>query len=400
MPFPDSQPGRIATLAAVRRNGVKGLLFLAFWTGIGLSFASQHYLSLSKAGRPVTWAQAVGYSLGDWYVFAALSIPIAALARRYPFERRRWGQALLVHLLSSVLFSLAWVLLRAWVGQWQNSLAGSRVPFAESFNFLLRKSFTYNLWIGWVIVVVVHAFEYHEKFHERALRASELEKSLATAKLHALQMQMNPHFLFNTLHTISALMHRDVSAADRMIARLSELLRLALDNTHSHEVPLSEEVRFLQRYLEIEQTRFGPRLAVTMNFSPESLDAHVPNLILQPLVENSIRHGIERHSRPGRIELGGERQGSRLRLFVRDNGGGLKDQMREAEGLSNTRQRLEQLYGTDQSFTIINTAEAGVLATVEIPFHSAAPAGNPLSSDGKRGDGVQTNEQRKLAAAR
>src|SRR5438309_7134833 len=169
--------------------------------------------------------------------------------------------------------------LRAWVGQLQSLTVGKPVAFAETFNPLLVKTFHFNLLIYWVIVSVSHTFDYYRQVQERELRAAELEKRLTQAKLQALQMQLNPHFLFNTLHSISSLMHKNVEAADRMIARLSDLLRLALESTDEHEVPLRQELSFLDRYLEIEQTRFGDRLQVHKEIAPDTLDAVVPNLI-------------------------------------------------------------------------------------------------------------------------
>jgi LytS/YehU family sensor histidine kinase len=182
---------------------------------------------------------------------------------------------------------------------------------------------------------------------------------------------MNPHFLFNTLHTISALMHKDVDAADRMVMKLSDLLRLALDNTDTHEVPLTQELDFLKRYLEIEQTRFRDRLKVEMEIAPETLRARVPNLVLQPLVENAIRHGIEPHARPGKIILRAQRHDGHLELQVQDNGDGLPSNgaKREGIGTSNTRTRLQQLYGARQKFELQNLPSGGLLARVVIPFH-------------------------------
>jgi two-component system LytT family sensor kinase len=355
----------------VSKHWSRWTLFFAFWTLVGLSFAIHFFLNSSKTGRTVSWGDAVTFSLADWYVFALLSIPVAKLARSFPFERRSWGRVALVHIIYSVLFSFAFMVLRAGVGEIQNWVRpGTGLPFARGFG-LLTKTFQYNIWVYWVILSVCHAFDYYQKFHERELRAAELEKRLTQAKLQALQSQMNPHFLFNTLHTISALMHKDVDAADRMVMKLSDLLRLALDNTETHEVPLSQELDFLKRYLEIEQTRFRDRLKVEMEIAPDTLRAQVPNLVLQPLVENAIRHGIEPHARPGRIVLRAQRRNGELELQVQDNGNGLPTggAKREGIGTSNTRTRLEQLYGVKQKFELQNLASGGLLARVVIPFH-------------------------------
>jgi signal transduction histidine kinase len=356
------------TIRTVMRNWWAKLLFgFAFWTLLGLSFASQFYISSAKAGLEVSWKQAISYALGDWYVFAALSIPVIQLARRFRFEPAKWPLSLAAHLFGSALFSFAYMVGRAWVGQWQ-----SAATFAEAFKPLLVKTWHFNLLIYWVIVAVSQAFDYYRKYRDRELRASELEKRLAQAKLQALQMQLNPHFLFNTLHSISSLMHKDVEAADRMIVRLSDLLRAALESSDTQEVALREELEFLKRYLEIEQTRFGERLTIKLDIAPDTLDAQVPNLILQPLVENAIRHGIEPRSKPGCIELRAHRQESELSLEVRDNGVGLPDGeiVDEGVGLSNTRARLRELYGDGHRFELRRGPTGGLSVHFTVPFRT------------------------------
>ena len=345
------------------KRWAKWLFGFVFWTLLGLLFASQFYIS--KAGLEVSWRQAVGYALGDWYVFAALSVPVIYLARRFRFEAGSWPRSLVVHLIGGVMFSFAYMVIRAWVGQWQ-----SGVTFPEVFKSLLVKSWHYNLLFYWVILAVTQAFDYYRKYRERELHASELEKRLAQAKLQTLQMQLNPHFLFNTLHSISSLMHKDVEAADRMIMRLGDMLRAALESSDTQEVTLRDELGFLQRYLEIEQIRFGDRLTVKLEIAPDTLDAQVPNLILQPLVENAIRHGIEPHARPGRIELRAHREADVLSLDVCDNGAGLRnhDPGNEGVGLSNTRARLQELYGKAHRFELGSGPGGGLLVQLTIPF--------------------------------
>jgi sensor histidine kinase YesM len=358
-------------LWARRSQWPKLTVFLAFWSLVGLSFASQSYLANSHSGFFRTWNQSLVNYLADWYLFALLSIPVLKLSRRFQFEKSRWGWITSLHLVFSFLFSCIYILLRAWVGQFQALWFGNFLEFPQALQ-LLSKTFLYNVWIYWVILAVSHAFSYYQKLHERELRASELESRLAQARLHALQCQLNPHFLFNTLHSISSLVHKDADAADRMIMKLSDLLRLALDNTAVHEVQLSEEVDFLQRYLEIEQTRFRDRLVVQMDFQSNTLQAKVPNLVLQPLVENAIRHGIEKHARPGKIILRSIRHENHLALEVQDNGDGISDKKptREGIGLANTRNRLSQLYGSSQSFILENAPEGGLLARIILPFRT------------------------------
>jgi LytS/YehU family sensor histidine kinase len=278
---------------------------------------------------------------------------------------------LALHLAASALFSLAWMTLRTAVELWLNRDSG--LTFAAAFNRALVTTFFYNLLIYWVIISVGYAFDYYRKFNERELRTAELEKRLTEARLQALQMQLNPHFLFNTLHAISSLMHRDVEAADKMLVRLSDLLRRALESTDTQEVTLREELDFLSRYAEIEQTRFGHRLRIEMNIAPDTLEALVPNLILQPLLENAIRHGVEPHAREGKIAVNVRREGDVVRLEVQDNGGGLPNgKLVEGIGLSNTRARLKQLYGAQHVFEIGNTPDGGALISATIPFRTDA----------------------------
>jgi two-component system, LytTR family, sensor kinase len=354
----------------ISRSWFRWALFAAVWTAIGLSFAAQFYISSSRLGRPVTWGFALNHALVDWYVFALLSGPVVWLSKRLPIHRGNWGKTLAVHLLASGLFSFSFVVIRAWVAQVQAWLGGQPAEFADAFQPLLLKSFHFNLLVYWVILSVGHALKYYRDAQERELRTSELEKHLAQARLQALQMQLNPHFLFNTLHAISSLMHKDVEAADCMIARLSELLRYALESTEEQEVPLRRELAFLDRYLEIEQTRFGDRLLVRKDIEPEALDLSVPNLVLQPLVENAIRHGIEPHARPGEVRLRAWRNGRALHLEVRDNGEGLvgdNESISEGVGLSNTRARLFELYGDEYQFEFRNAKEGGLVVHVAIP---------------------------------
>lgn len=381
------------SLARLRQSWVPWSLFVGFWTVLGLSFASQFYLSSRLFGYyTVTWGQALSVTLGDWYVWALLSLPIISLARRFPLHRRNWLRLVVIHVTVSLLVCLAYVFIRAGIGQLQNPALGMTTTFWGSVEQLLLKNSLINLIIYWIIVSVSHAFDYYRKFRDREVATADLERRLAEARLMALQMQLNPHFLFNTLHTISALVHKDPDEADEMIARLSELLRLALENTDAHEVSLHEELDFLQRYLEIEQTRFGERLKVIRHVEPDALDARVPNLLLQPLLENAIRHGVESLSRPGRIELRAWREGNRLCLEVSDNGEGVAagQVVRPGVGLSNTRSRLRHLYGDRQTFRLRRRPEGGLTVSITLPFVPASVTGGAASSlsslpDGRRG---------------
>ena len=341
---------------ALNNPWVRWGLWLGIWSVIAVAFAGQVYFAYARAGRPDALQQAL-FGLASWYVWALLSLPIAWLARRYPFEELGWGFSLALHLPASVLVAIVVTLLHSFISDFHEF--GTQDPVTQVFTYL-------------VISGATQAFDYYEKFVARTVRAAELEKQLAQAQLQALQMQLNPHFLFNTLHAISSLMHKDVEAADRMIAQLGDLLRYTLESTDTQEVPLKQELDFLERYLEIEQTRFGDRLCVRMEIAPDTLEASVPNLILQPLVENAIHHGVEPHARPGVIELRARRENETLRLEVTDNGTGLQDTKSSGMGigLSNTRARLQQLYGAAHQLELRNGPSGGLCVRVTIPFRT------------------------------
>jgi two-component system, LytTR family, sensor kinase len=222
-----------------------------------------------------------------------------------------------------------------------------------------------------VILFGYYAFHYYAKYRDRELSASQLEARLSQAQLQALKMQINPHFLFNTLNTISSLMYTDTAAADAMMTRLSELLRLTLDK-EGQEVTLREEIDLLQRYLDIERIRFEERLHVTMDVEPAALEGRLPNFSLQPIVENAIRHGIAARPEGGRLDISATRGERMLEIRLRDDGPGLasEDARREGIGVANTRARLAQLYGSDHRFEMVNAPGGGLLVTIAVPFHT------------------------------
>jgi two-component system, LytTR family, sensor kinase len=354
---------------------VRGLGMLALWSLVGLAFASQLYLSNSLLGRPISWGEAISAPLEDWYVYGVLSLPVIWLARRYPPERgSRWLSAG-IHLGAALVFSLLYVVLRALVGEVDSWIVGESATFAEIFSPLLVRTFPFNLLIYGVIVAASHALDYYRKYHERTVQTLELEKHLTEARLQALLHQLKPHFLFNTLNGIASLMHTDVEAADRMLVRLSELLRITMSHTGAQQTTLREEVAFLERYLEIERIRFRNRLEVVIAIDEGAIDAQVPSLILQPIVENAVRHGIEPQSRTGRIELRGTREAGNVVLTVSDNGSGIPagGPTREGIGLANTRARLAELYGAQQHFELVNRPEGGLCVRMVFPFSASAP---------------------------
>lgn len=353
---------------------LRGLGFLGFWTLVGFAFAGQFYLSSSLLGRTVTWGQAVSYSLGEWYVWALLSLFIVRFARRFPPEAGVTWRTGFIHLAAALVVSFAYVVLRTLVGQAHGWLIDEPVMFLEVFRPLLVKTFPFNLLIYGVIVAVSHAIDYYRKYHERTVQALELEKHLTEARLQSLLRQLKPHFLFNALNGIASLMYSDVAAADRLLVRLSEVLRLTMTRSGAPFTLLREELAFLDKYLEIERIRFRDRLTVRTEIDPATLDARIPSLILQPLVENALRHGIEPQPGAGVIVLRTYRDGDDLVLSVTDNGAGLPPAgpKREGIGLSNTRARLTETYGARHRFELTNQPEGGLRVTITIPFATAA----------------------------
>lgn len=356
-------------------------LAVVVWTVLAFLFAGQYYATSAMTMRSVSWSFALSHALADWYVFALLAPPVAWLGRYVRLEWPLRTRHVVIHVSACAAFMIAYLLIRATVGLWQVRASGGTAGFFGLFEILLVKTVPHSLLVYWAIVSVQHVAAYQERARERERRAVELEQRLTAARLQALQMQLNPHFLFNTLNAISSLMHQDVDAADRMLVRLSELLRRALDTRDRQEVPLREELDFLERYLEIEQARFRERLTVKRNIDEALLDAHVPNLVLQPLVENAIKHGIEKQRRPGVITLGVHREEDQVVLTVRDNGPGLAaaaarpNPQGHGIGVGNTRRRLEQLYGRNQELLMRDADGGGTEVVVRLPLRTSSVAG-------------------------
>ena len=370
------------------------------WTVLGLLSASQVYLGLLSEGRPISWERALLWQMPGWYLWGALTPLVLYLGRRFRIERQRWMSRLLIHLSASISLVLLHLAFLVWVSS-RMGLTGAR-PFSFSKVYLVFASsfFHFELLAYWAILGIGYAFEYHRKYREREMAAMQLERQLTQAQLQALKMQLHPHFLFNTLHAIAVLVRKQENqAAVRMLAGLSDLLRYALERVETQEVTLKQELEFIERYLEIEQVRFQDRLTVRWQIAPETLDAQVPSLILQPLVENAIRHGIAARAAAGVIEISARREQDKLRIQVRDDGPGLPADWAAAHrggvGIANTRARLQQLYGAEYQFELRNVERAegsGMAARLIIPFRLLSAQTNGR----KRTDGLL----RKVESAR
>jgi two-component system, LytTR family, sensor kinase len=360
-------------------------------TGIGWALVSTVQTTFlfemwREYGKPRSWIETARQPFVVYFfIWGLIATPIILFfCNRFPIERRNWPSRFPLHLSFSVLLAISIDIGRLPLHRFVYPSSEQQMGWMMFKSYFFTNGFD-DITMYWAVACICFAWIYFQRFKDREIQAAALETQLARAHLEALKMQLHPHFLFNTLHSISELMHQDVNAADRVISRLSELLRLTLEKTGVQEVTLKAEIDFLEGYLEIERTRFRDRLTVTMDLSPETLDAMVPNMILQPLVENSIRHGIARRAGPGTILIRSLRNGDNLEILLRDDGPGRSSSKPAAVnfgvGLANTRSRLQQLYGATQSLQIHEPEMGGFEVQITIPFHVAqesAPESEPV----------------------
>ena len=312
-------------------------------------------------------------NLSLWYIPAALTPIIFALTRRFPVGSPL-PRLIAVHVTAALILSCVHA---AGMTAVRAALFGPpmTVGWMTAVQRLYLMNLDWTLMTYTTIIGVTYALSYYREAQVRSLKEAQLETRLAEARLKTLEAELQPHFLFNTLHAISTLVHTNPDAADRMISRLSDLLRLTFDRSGAARVPLQEELEFLQKYLEIEETRFQDRLTVRYQVDPETLDAEVPRLILQPLVENAIKHGVSPRSGEGIVEISSRREGDAVWLEVRDNGVGLsgraRTELRGGVGLANTRDRLECLYGDAQRLEF-SEEHSGLAVRIRLPFQRAA----------------------------
>lgn len=361
-----------------RRSLEIGLIF-GLWTVVGILFGSTSYIRAKLFGEGVDVLRAATVAGVDVYSWALLSLCALWATRRFPLDHGRRAHHAMLHM----VMALVLVSLRG-LGLHYIFQATGWYPPRSSLQALI--SFVPpNLVSYWMLLGAAHAVEYARRFRERELRSSQLETQLTRAQLQMLKMQLHPHFLFNTLHAISSLVHRSPDTAERMIASLSELLRTTLTHQQAQEVTVAEEMDLLEPYLEIEKMRLGDRLEIRAEIPPEVRGALLPHLILQPLVENAIRHGLAPKRAGGTITIGAAREGGWLRIRVEDDGRGFDGAPQRGGpggvGLTNTRARLEQLYGGDHRFTLTSRAGEGTEVEIEIPYHvSGAPEASPEMS--------------------
>jgi two-component system LytT family sensor kinase len=344
---------------------------LAVATPLAWSSVAFVYFGMLAMKRPLSVEHAILAGLQDWYPWALLAPLIFALGRRFRLERQRWISASLVHLSCGTLVALFDLAVVTAINQYFGPTVSYVGTFAEVYPRIVLRYFHFAFIIYWVIVAAAHAIDYYRSSRNREMEALRLQAELTQAQLDALRMQLQPHFLFNTLHTIASLV-RDGrgEAATSTIARLGELFRQALGNGQRNEVSLREELAFVDAYLQIEQTRFSDRLVVRFEVDPDTLDARIPTMALQPLVENAIRHGIAVHPSAGLVQVRAYRRNGALRVEVRNEGTALDEAAPRAGGvgLANTRARLVRLYGQAGRLELRADDERGTVAVLEVPW--------------------------------
>lgn len=343
-------------------------VYFALWSLPGLAALSFYYLNQVVTAQPLNWSFALVSTLPNWYIWAILAPFVVHLLRSWPLTADNWIRVLLtIH----VPALIAAMLLHSLVNLVLFRTAGLHDTMnTELYRVHFFSRIHGNILTWTAIVGLFSAWEYYRKYVTRETQASALQVQLAQANLRALKMQIHPHFLFNTLHSIAALVRKDENRmAVNMLGQLGDFLRLALENKGQQEIPLDQELDFLRRYLDIERVRFGDRLDVQMELDDDVQSLYVPNLILQPIVENAIHHGIAPQAASGVLVISARREGDRLCLSVRDNGPGLKDpgRLKEGVGLANTQGRLEHLYGTEQEFSLRNAPLGGLEVRICIP---------------------------------
>lgn len=337
--------------------------------------AFESYIAANQFGPyRLEWKRALFSDLLGWYLWVPFTPFILWLVRRFRVNKNNWPRSVFVYALAGILLALARALIPVFVNYFVIWGTSGLYSFIANKYFVLISDFLVAVVVYGLILTFGHALNYYEQSRENELKASRLEAQLTKSQLQALKMQLHPHFLFNTLHSISALQLEDVAAAQKMMARLGDFLRLTLDNVGTQQVTLRREMAFLKCYLEIEQVRFGHRLTTHVEIEPLVLDAQVPNLILQPIVENAIRHGVASQVAIGHISISAKRKDGRLLVRVQDNGpglimnGGSVIPFKEGLGLTNTKARLDQLYGSNYYFDLLNAPESGLIVALEIPF--------------------------------
>ena len=338
-----------------------GLWNVAWWTAFGAMSALQNRQMAAAAGRPISWSEALVPAMASAWLWVPVTWVALLVARRAPLGASPWWRSVPAHAaatLGVIAFRATGVVMLNDVVGWYRTL--------PAFGEVLVTSVLNNVFFYWLLTAGAHAVYYAENARLR-------EKQLTEARLNALTAQLQPHFLFNALNTIATLVHENPAAAERVVLKLSGLMRQTLDVSPQELVSLRDELRLLAGYLDVEQARFEERLVVQWDVAPEAEDALVPHLLLQPIVENAIVHGLRPLPGPVTIGISARREDGRLAMAVGDTGAGFDAAMaRERLGLGNTRARLDAVYRGDFTLDIESGRGEGTTVRLALPFRTAA----------------------------
>jgi two-component system, LytTR family, sensor kinase len=382
---PVNPPARSLEAPSTIRSPLVWLVSFGAWTFVSLAATATIFELYHKTSSSMSLLTVAGMEFSYAFTYAPVTPFAFAFAMRYPIQKSNWKRRIWMHLAAALLFAMGHIVIRsaAPMGYWDPNHHEWSSGIWDTHTHAFRP-----VWSSWksmfwedvvddttgayvTIMLVALAVSYYRRFREREIRAAQLEGQLAKARLQSLKSQLQPHFLFNTMHSISALMLTDVHAADRMMSRLSDLLRISLENAGTQITTLNRELEFANCYLDIEKVRFEERLNVILDIAPETLDAQVPHLLLQPLVDNAVKHGISKLPGGGEIRITVKAQGDHLQFEVHDDGpgfGSVQPLSASGLGLRVTRERLESLYGRDQSLEMFTPPEGGATIRVRIPF--------------------------------
>jgi two-component system LytT family sensor kinase len=370
-------------------------IVLAAWTAIAVTDGLASYLfRLSIGEAPVFWS-VFRRPLTEQWIWAALTPIVFVLTTRFPLARPRLMRSIAVHGTAFLLLSVA----HCWVADAIGSPLAYRPVGYQGGLLTLRflEEIYSDIWMYWPLVCIRALIDSHAKARQRETRAVRLEALLATSRLALLRAQIQPHFLFNTLHSITTLVRTDPVGAEDLIADLAEILRASFAESSSQETTLRRELELVDCYLRIQQRRFSDRLLLVYRIAPEALDAALPPLVLQSLVENAVIHGISPSNRPGTISISARRDADRLLLEVSDDGAGLAESFRPGIGISNARMRMQRLYGNDHSLLMTGAPGCGAAVSISIPFRVAV-ANSPVGGESDEDPNVRRGRRAACAA--
>jgi len=349
---------------------VLAVWLFALWTAIASVFAIQWYTYDSLHGHVGPWHQYLRWAVEQWYTWAAISPLTLWLAAKRPIHPRRLWQSLTLHVIASILIALIAIYIQAVLSHFLNT---EKWLVRDYVALYLTKDVAINIATYWALTGLAQTLFYYRENTNRQLRETQLEKQLAQAQLQVLRMQLQPHFLFNTLHAIGSLIHEDPTSAEQMLLDLSSLLRVFLDRESFQHIPLQRELHLVDLYLSIQRIRFRDRLIVQSHIAPETVHCSVPSLILQPIVENAIVHGIAKNPGQDAIEITTALEHGQLVVEISNSNSLLPNELQSngggsGVGLSNTRQRLAQIYDGSASLSISARSPRGVVCRIVMPF--------------------------------